>query len=68
MRENSDFATDINEINVELCENFQRYVNECCETETDGKIDGFGAGCCKRRGGVAIAVWCLELYPEQHGC
>jgi hypothetical protein len=44
----------INEIYVELSENFQRYVNECCESESDGKIDGFGAGCCKRRGGVAV--------------
>jgi hypothetical protein len=51
MRENSDFATDINEIYVELSGNSQRYVNECCESESDGKIDGFGAGCCKRRGG-----------------
>jgi hypothetical protein len=41
MRENSDFATKINEINVELSENLQRYVNECCESESDGKIDGF---------------------------
>jgi hypothetical protein len=51
MRENSDFAMKINEINVELSENSLRYVNECCESESDGKIDGFGAGCCKRRGG-----------------
>jgi hypothetical protein len=51
---------DINEINVELSENFQRYVNECCESESDGKIDGFAAGYCKRRGGgVAVAVWCV---------
>jgi hypothetical protein len=47
----------INEIKVELSENCQRYVNECCESESDGKIDGFGAGCCKHRGGVAVAVW-----------
>jgi hypothetical protein len=45
MRENSDFVTKINEINVELSENFQRYVNESCESESDGKTDGFGAGC-----------------------
>jgi hypothetical protein len=48
---NSDFATDINEIYVELSENSQRYVIECCEPESDGTINGFGAGCCKRRGG-----------------
>jgi hypothetical protein len=30
----------INEINVELSGNSQRYVNECCESESDGKIDG----------------------------
>jgi hypothetical protein len=48
----------INEINVELSENVQRYVNECCESESDGKIDSFDAGCCKCRGGVAVAVWC----------
>jgi hypothetical protein len=56
-RENSDFTTDINELNVELSQNLQRYVNECCESESDGKIDGFAAGCCKRRGRVAIAMW-----------
>jgi hypothetical protein len=59
MRENSDFATKINEINVELSGNSQRYINECCESESDGKIDAFGAGCCKRRGGVAVAMWCV---------
>jgi hypothetical protein len=32
---------DINEINLELPEHFQRYVNECCESESDGKTDGF---------------------------
>jgi hypothetical protein len=56
----------INEINVELSKNFQRYVNACCESEFDGKIDGFAAGCCKCRGGVAVAVWCsraAELQP-----
>jgi hypothetical protein len=41
----------------------QRYVNECCESESDGKIDGFGAGCCKRRGVVAVAVWCYDIDP-----
>jgi hypothetical protein len=51
---------DMNEINVELSENFQRYVNECCESESDGKIDGVHAGCCKcRGGGVAIAVYMM---------
>jgi hypothetical protein len=42
------------EINVELSGNSERYVNECCESESDGKIDGFGAGCCKRRGGSPL--------------
>jgi hypothetical protein len=51
----------INEINVELSGNSQRYINECCESESDGKIDGFGAGCCKRRGGIAVAMWCVVL-------
>jgi hypothetical protein len=50
---------DINEINVELSENFERYLNECCESESDGKNDGVGAGCCKRRGGVPVAMWCI---------
>jgi hypothetical protein len=45
MRENSDFVMKINEINVELSGNSQRYVNECCESESDGKFDGFGARC-----------------------
>jgi hypothetical protein len=57
MHENSDFATKINEINVELSGNSQRYVNECCESESDGKVDGFCARCCKHRGGVTIAMW-----------
>jgi hypothetical protein len=52
--ENSDFVTDINEINVELSENFQRYIIEYCESEFDGKIDGFHAGCCKCRGGSLL--------------
>jgi hypothetical protein len=64
MHENSDFAMKINEINVELSGNSQRYVNECCESESDGIIDVFGAGCCKRRGGVAIAMWCGCLTPR----
>jgi hypothetical protein len=45
-------VTKINEIYVELSGNSQRYVNECCESESDGKIDGFvlvvenaGGGC-----------------------
>jgi hypothetical protein len=59
--QNSDFTTDINEINVELSENFQRYVNECCESESDGNIDGFDAGCCKCRGGVTLAVCLIEV-------
>jgi hypothetical protein len=56
MRENSDFAKKINEIYVKLSGNLQRYVTECCESDSDGKIDGFGAGFCKRRGGVTVAV------------
>jgi hypothetical protein len=65
MRENSDVAAKINEINVELSGNSQRYVHECCESKSDGKIDSFGAGCCKRRVGVAVAVWCsLQLRRD----
>jgi hypothetical protein len=67
MRENSDFAMKINEINLELSGNSQRYVNECCVSESDGRSDGFGAGCCKRRGGVAIAVWCtIRMQEAKH--
>jgi hypothetical protein len=65
MRENCDFATKIYEINGELSENSQRYINECCESESDGKIDGFGAGCCKRSGGVAVAMWCILLGRKE---
>jgi hypothetical protein len=43
--ENSDFATKITEINLELSGNSQRYINECCESESDGKIKGFGGRC-----------------------
>jgi hypothetical protein len=56
MHQNSDFTTKINEINVGLSGSSQRYVNECCESESDGKIDGFTTGYCKRRGGVTVAV------------
>jgi hypothetical protein len=52
--ENSDFAMDINEINIELSDNVQRYINQCCKAESDGKLNGFGAGCCKRRGGLPL--------------
>jgi hypothetical protein len=52
--ENSDFTMDINEINIELSETFQQYVNECCESESDGKVDGFSAGYCKCRGGLPL--------------
>jgi hypothetical protein len=45
MCENSDFVTNIDEINVELSGNSKRYVNECCESESDRKIDGFSAHC-----------------------
>jgi hypothetical protein len=45
MRENSDFAMDINEINLELSETFQRYITECCESESDGISDGVAACC-----------------------
>jgi hypothetical protein len=61
MRENSDFATKINEIYLELSRNSQRYINKCCESESDGKSDGFCAGCCKCRGGVAVAMWCTVV-------
>jgi hypothetical protein len=37
MHENSDFAMKINEINIELSGNSQTYVNECCDSESDGK-------------------------------
>jgi hypothetical protein len=67
MRENSGFATNIHEIYVELFGNSQRYVNECCESESDGKIDGFAAGCSKRRGGVAVAVWCNDGWKTVEG-
>jgi hypothetical protein len=50
--------TKINEINVELSGNSQRYVNKCCESESDGKIDGFSTHCWECRGGFAIAMWC----------
>jgi hypothetical protein len=59
MHENSDFATKINEINVELSGNSQRYVNECCKSESDGKIDSSGAGCCKCMGGVTIGRYVM---------
>jgi hypothetical protein len=56
---------NINEINVELSDTFQRFVNECCECESDGKIDGSSSGCCKRRGGgVAIAAWCMASHKS----
>jgi hypothetical protein len=56
MRENSDSAMKITEINVELSGNSQRYVIECCKSESDGIIDGFGARFCKHRGGVTIVL------------
>jgi hypothetical protein len=52
--ENSDFTMKLNEINVELSGNSPRYINECCESESDGKIDSFSAGCCKCRGGSPL--------------
>jgi hypothetical protein len=61
MYENSDFAMKINEIYIELSGNSQRSVNKYCESESDGKIDGFAAGYCKcRGGGVAITMWCSK--------
>jgi hypothetical protein len=39
MHENSDFMTAINEIYIELSGHSQRYINKCCESESDGKID-----------------------------
>jgi hypothetical protein len=47
MHENSDVTMKINEINVELSGNSQRYVNECCKSESNRKIDGVSAGYCK---------------------
>jgi hypothetical protein len=71
MRENSDFATKINEIYVRLSGNPQRYVTGCCESESDGIIKGFGADCCKRRGGgVAVPVtdcYGSSLSPSANG-
>jgi hypothetical protein len=65
MHENSDFTMKINEINVELSEKFQRYINECCESESNGTIHGFDAGCCKRRGGgFAIAMGYCSLSRD----
>jgi hypothetical protein len=54
LRENSDFMMDINEINVELSENVQRYINQCCKSESNGKLNGFGAGYCKCRGALPL--------------
>jgi hypothetical protein len=47
----------VNKINVELSGNSQRYINEHCESESNRKIDSFGTGYCKCRGGVAVAMW-----------
>jgi hypothetical protein len=61
-RENSYFATKVNEIYVELSGNSQRDVIECCESESDEIIDGFGVRCCKRRGGGRrCCVVCLPV-------
>jgi hypothetical protein len=38
---NSDLAMNINKIYVEVCENVQGYVIECCKSESHGQIDGF---------------------------
>jgi hypothetical protein len=62
MRKNSDFVTKTNEIYVELSGNSQRYVNECWESESDGKIDDFGAGCCKRRGGSPLLCGVIDIH------
>jgi hypothetical protein len=65
MHENFDFVMKINEINIELSGNSQRYINECCESESDGKIDGFGATYCKRRGGGSLpAENILAIYNQ----
>jgi hypothetical protein len=56
MHKNSNFTTKRNEIYVQHSGNFQNYVTECCESESDGKSDCFATGCCKRRGKVAVAV------------
>jgi hypothetical protein len=70
MCKNSDFATKINEINVELSGNSQRYMNECCESEFDGKFDGFSAGCCKYRGGSPLPygiLFVLQVFLSMVG-
>jgi hypothetical protein len=73
MHENSDFAMKIYEINVELSGNSQRYVNEYCESKSDGKIDGSAAGCCKYRGGGGchchivskmVFIWNYDCYSH----
>jgi hypothetical protein len=64
MYENPDFTTEINEIKVELSGHSQRYVNEYCESESDGKIDGFSARFCKCSGGVTIAMWYIDFGAE----
>jgi hypothetical protein len=56
LHKNSDFMMDINEINIELSENFQRNINECCESRSNRKINSFSTGYCKCRGRVAIAI------------
>jgi hypothetical protein len=61
LHENYDFIMDINEINVELSETFQRYVNECCESESDGNINGFNTGYCKHRGGASPLLYDISL-------
>jgi hypothetical protein len=56
MHENSDFMIDINDINIELSGNRQRYVNKCSKSEANGKIDGFSAG--SNASSVAEVAWC----------
>jgi hypothetical protein len=58
MHKNSDFTIEIHEIYIELSENLQRYENEYCESESDGKIDGFSTGCYS---------WTMDHYHNHGG-
>jgi hypothetical protein len=55
MCENSDFATKINDINIELSGNSQRYVNKCCESNPMEKSMVLVL-VVANAGGVAIAI------------
>jgi hypothetical protein len=61
---------DINKINVELSEDSQRYVNEYCESKSNGKINGFSTGCCKCRGGglpLLYGIVCIMSVFGERG-